>query len=68
MVKWTDNYCSFLVRECQEIKIDIKSMQNRPLQKLNSSSDNQEIAAFHGTQSFVTVFTKACHLSLFSAR
>jgi hypothetical protein len=38
MVKQTYNYCSFLLRECQEIKIDIKSMQQRPLQKSNSSS------------------------------
>jgi len=60
MVKLTDNYCSFLLRECHKIKID--------MQKPNSYSGNQEIAAFHGTQSFVTVITKVCHLSLSCAR
>jgi len=68
VVKRTDDYCSFLLRECQEIKIYIKSMQQRPLRKPNSSSGNQEIAAFHVTQSSVTMSTKACDLSLSCAR
>jgi hypothetical protein len=38
------------------------------LEKLAGSQVVKKFPAFYGTQRFITTFTTACHLSLFSAR